>query len=408
MRPNARKLIRTVLAHLVGAVALVWSTPGNAGCTWKFDWYCSGCAKIGGRTTGERGGYASEAACESARSAVRSPVTTMSCDRVGTCDAPPPPPRRTQGETGESRGQAHHPTPDYDAQRRMEAEIKAQEEARQSAEADRKAREQAAFDRAKADLMNQLKGGTLDQGSGLKGVGGGDTLSLKSGTPTFGIKGNPGGNLHLKNAPAVKVLDPETAKIDPSFFIRPKARLKIRDVPNPLAAPRGTWLHYVKSSRAGLILDALEEGQGDLDEAISWLDGQIIAHDANIRLTAALSYLEGLKTSYIAAGDEYRKRVAKFGEPTTLDSKELLAAVSGRSALQWPGPKNPDPRPSRHDWRVQRTTMMLQALEENPGDLEKAVQALQRARDGVTAENAEHYLRGVYAYWDYLGRENSR
>jgi hypothetical protein len=46
--------------------------------------------------------------------------------------------------------------------------------------------------------------------------------------------------------------------------------------------------------------------------------------------------------------------------------------------------------------RVQRTTKMLQSLEETPGDLEKAYTKLRAARDRETAGNAEQYLRGVY------------
>jgi hypothetical protein len=232
---------------------------------------------------------------------------------------------------------------------------------------------------------------------------------LKSGTPTFGIKSNPGGSLKLKNAPAVKVADPETASVDPSFFTRPKARLRIRAVPSPLEAPKGTWLRYVKSSRAELILDALEEGKGDLDKAISWLDRRIIEHGNHIKASSALSYLEGLKTSYVAAGAEYRKQAKAPGAVATVDSKVLLQAVLDQTGpRKWPGPKNPDPQPNKNDWRVQRTTMMLQALEESPGDLAAAQGRLRAARDRETAENAEHYLRGVYAYWDFLGIRSGR
>lgn len=401
MRPFQTRMTGLILAPLtVAAVGLVASA-AQAACSWKFDWYCSGCAKIDGRTTGEQGGYATEAACESARSSVRSPMTTMSCDRVGTCEAPPP--RQRQSQDGGSRPRTYQAGPDHAAQAAAEAE-----EARLAAQRDREAREKKAFENAKADLLGQLKGGTLDQDSGLKG-GGGETLKLKSGTPAFGLKGNPGGELRLKDAPAASIPDPETAAVDPAFFTRPKARLRIRAVPNPLTAPRGTWLRYVKSDRAGLVLDALQAGQGDLDRAIAYLDGQIVQHGTHIKASSALSYLEGLKTSYIASGEEYRKLAKSPFAPTTLDSQALLNAIVGPSGPRsWPGPENPDPQVNKNDWRVQRTTAVLQALEENPGDLEAAFDRLKAARDRETAENAEHYLRGVYAYWDFLGREGTK
>ncbi len=78
------------------------------------------------------------------------------------------------------------PTPDYQLeQRRREAE-------RQRREQDRK----RAFERAKREALGLLKGSAPDSG-GVKSSGGGD-LKLKSGTPTFGLKGNPDQGLTLK------------------------------------------------------------------------------------------------------------------------------------------------------------------------------------------------------------------
>ncbi|MDA0305204.1 MAG: hypothetical protein O3B76_02815 [Proteobacteria bacterium] len=403
------------LGVFVFGLATLNAPPALAGCTWKFDWYCSDCAKIGGRTTGEQGGYPSEAACDSARDQVRAPVSAMSCDRVGTCDEPR---RSTQSSPNRSSGGGKRaaprapPQPDYEAQRRRQAEIRRQEESRLKAARERKAREQRAFEKAKADILGALKGSNLDQGGALKGIGGGSTLQLKSGTPTFGIKANPGGQLRLKGPGAVQLNNPQTASINPAFFTRPKARLRIRYVPNPMQAPKGAWKRYVRSDRAGLILDALEEGRGDLDQSIAYLEGQIIKHGTHVKASTALSYLEGLKTSYIAAGEQYKNRAKKAGQTATLESSALLQAVLAASGpRKWPGPKNPDPgaKPlNKHDWRVQRADKMLAALEATPGDLEKTYRALQGDKDTITADNAEHYLRGVFAYWDYLGRKAAK
>lgn len=195
-------------------------------------------------------------------------------------------------------------------------------------------------------------------------------------------------------------------------FIRPKARLTIHTVPNPMLAPKGTWLRYVKSDRASLILDALEEGKGDLELAIAYLDGQIIQHDRSRAAESALSYLEGLRTSYLSAGEEYRKQTQGDGKTASVDSRAMLeAVVAAAGAPQWPGPENPNPgnKPlNRDDWRVKRADKMLAALEATPNDLEKTYQALQDDKDIFAAANAEHYLRGAFAYWDYLGITNEK
>ena len=195
-------------------------------------------------------------------------------------------------------------------------------------------------------------------------------------------------------------------------FIRPKARLTIHTVPNPMQAPKGTWLRYVKSDRAELILDALEEGMGDLDRAIDYLDGQIVRHDSTRAAESALSYLEGLRTSYISAGDEYHKQTQGDGKVASVESKAMLAAVLAASgSRKWPGPKNPNPgdKPlNKDDWRLKRADKMLTALEDTPNDLEKTYHTLQNDKNIFAAANAEYYLRGAFAYWDYLGISNAK
>lgn len=216
--------VRTVIAPTMLIAALLWLSPASAACTWKFDWYCSDCAKIGGRTTGEQGGYPSEAACESARSQVRSPVSAMSCDRVGWCDEPravrPVPPSGNTVGGGGHRGPIAS-QPDYSHQNKMAEQARQAEAARAKAEAERKAREQAAFAKAKADLLGDLKGSTLDRGRSLKGVGDSNTLDLKSGTPTFGIKANPSGTLQLKKPAEASAKPDKNMVSDPALLTKP-------------------------------------------------------------------------------------------------------------------------------------------------------------------------------------------
>jgi len=293
-------------------------------------------------------------------------------------------------------------TPDYGAeQQRQEAERQRLEKERQDkANLER----QRAFEKGKREALGLLKG--ITTGNGALKSSGSSELKLKSGTPAFGIKGNPDGLLRLKEPTPVKFKNPKRAFVDPSFFTRPKMRLRIRHVPNPKNAPMGTWRQYVRSDRAGLILDALEEGRGDLDQSITYLEGQIIKHGKNVKASTALSFLEGLQTSYIAAGIQYKERATKGGQTVTLESSALLQTVLAASgARKWPGPKNPNPEATplnKHDWQVKRADKMLVALGTTPNDLEKTYRSLQGDKDTITANNAEHYLRGVFAYWDFL------
>jgi len=197
----------------------------------------------------------------------------------------------------------------------------------------------------------------------------------------------------------------------PVVFIRPKSEIHVRSVPSPMQAPMGSWLRYVRSDRAGLILDALKYGNGDLDRSINYLDDQIIQYGTHVKASMALSYLEGMRTSYIAAGEQYRERATYEGQTTTLESRLLLKAVLESGKLKWPGPKNPHPEDkplNQHDWRVKRNIKMLKAVEASPGNLEQTYRMLQSDRGSITADNAEFYLRGVFAYWDYLGESNEK
>jgi len=384
-----------------------------AGCSWEFDWYCSDCAKIGGRTTGTESGYPSEAACDSARNSTSSHVTTMSCERVGMCDEPRKPNPPSSQSTPPNRGYSNQPStsyaPNHEAMRRQNEENRRQEQERIEAEQAKQKRKQQAFEESKRGVLNQLKGTTFD---GRSSPSSSSDLKLKTGTPAFGIKTNPSGTLQLKKPAAVSSKPDRKVVVDPAFFTKPKQRLRIRHVPNPMQAPMGTWLRYVKSDRAGLILDALQDGKGDLDKAIDYLDGQIIRHGSHKAASSALSYLEGLRTSYIAAGAEHRKLSSKQGQQVTVESKALLQAIMAASGVRkWPGPTNPNPgdKPlNLDDWRVKRANKLLTALKAAPGDLEKSYRMLRSDRETIVAADAEYYLRGAFAYWDFLADQGGK
>lgn len=61
------------------AAAAMFPASACAAVTYSFDWYCSGCAKIGVGSNGKEGPYGSGAACESARASLSGSVATRGC-----------------------------------------------------------------------------------------------------------------------------------------------------------------------------------------------------------------------------------------------------------------------------------------------------------------------------------------
>ena len=73
-----------------------------AGVTYSFDWYCSGCSKLGMGSNGREGPYGSGSACEGARSSMAGSLASRGCGggrcfnpqpcvATGQPDLPPPP-----------------------------------------------------------------------------------------------------------------------------------------------------------------------------------------------------------------------------------------------------------------------------------------------------------------------------
>ncbi len=107
---------RLVIVGLIMGVAVIWIAIAAAEVTWSFNWYCSGCAKIGGRTTGQEGPFSSESSCESARSrmernmrSIGGGATTGSCSSSGYSS----PPSSSSGRSEPSYGGRSSPEPSY-------------------------------------------------------------------------------------------------------------------------------------------------------------------------------------------------------------------------------------------------------------------------------------------------------
>lgn len=178
-------LFCAVLALLVAAVLV------EADVTWYFNWYCSGCARIGARTTGTEGPFSSQGACESARSSMQSNmdrrgggVRAESCYRTGFESAPPSQPSTgsvPQGRPSYSSPTYPQPQIDTGEQQRLEEERRRQqEEAERARQAEIERQRQEEFRRGRDEAVRSLRGG--------------DSAPL-------GIRGNPTGALELRGLP---------------------------------------------------------------------------------------------------------------------------------------------------------------------------------------------------------------
>jgi hypothetical protein len=64
---------------IVLACALLLPAGAGAAVTYSFDWYCSGCAKIGMGSNGREGPFSSGSACQSARASLSGSLSTRGC-----------------------------------------------------------------------------------------------------------------------------------------------------------------------------------------------------------------------------------------------------------------------------------------------------------------------------------------
>lgn len=173
---------------------LVLASFAVADVTWYFNWYCSGCARIGARTTGTEGPFSSQGACDSARSSMRSMmdsrgggVRAENCYRTGFESPAPSQPsgeRAPQGQPGYSR--PTYPQPQYEDTRRLEEESRRRE-------AERRRQEEEAERTRQADIQRQEQF-RRDRDDAARRLRGADSAP-------FGIRGTPTEDLQLRGLP---------------------------------------------------------------------------------------------------------------------------------------------------------------------------------------------------------------
>jgi len=115
--------------------------------------------------------------------------------------------------------------------------------------------------------------------------------------------------------------------------------------------------------------------------------------------------------SYISAGAEYRKKTQGDGQAVTVESKALMQAILKGSEFDTEAVliklerAKPD---SSAKWRVRRGYKLLTVLKATSGDLEESYKILRSDKDIIVAADAEYYLRGSYAYWDFLAAKGGK
>ncbi len=206
---------KTCYAVLSGVLGLALASDAPGAVQWHFNWYCSGCARIGARTTGTNGPFSSREACESTRSSMQSTmnargggVNTVACQPSGV-DMPAPQSSTSAPPSGYRGGgytapqqQTQQPGIDYEQQRRAEEERRRQEEEARQAEAERQRREE--FARSRDQALGLLKGGTSGELT-IKGLDSGGELGLK--TPDVGT---------LRDAPSSRSKSQAASKCSPN------------------------------------------------------------------------------------------------------------------------------------------------------------------------------------------------
>lgn len=237
----------------MAAAFLLAGGPAQAACTWSFNWYCSnaGCSRTMGRSTGTVDGFASEAACNSARGNWRSKGvdTTGSCNRSGICDAPAAAPSGApRGGQGGGFTGGGTPMPAYDD----EADRLAREQAEATERAAKQKAEQEA--RLKAEQERKFQQGKQEALGSLKGTGTQDGLELK--TPSAS-----GGSPELKTAieaPRLKQPNPPARESATAANVAALERRVDRIEPPPpwpldkIGIKHGEWLEYALTGAEGI------------------------------------------------------------------------------------------------------------------------------------------------------------
>ncbi len=175
----------------------------SAQCQYTFTWSCPGCARIMARTTGQAGPFPDESSCNSARSAMQSnmrsvgggvtvnsctPNSYVACSAGPSTGTAPQRPPRGPGPSGPGY-QEQGPAIDYEAERRAEEERQRAEREAADARRRREQETQALFERDRAGLLQQLKGGAPAPAVGTP------ALELKGGTTTGALDLKGGANL---------------------------------------------------------------------------------------------------------------------------------------------------------------------------------------------------------------------
>ena len=361
------------------ALGLVCAAESFAAVTWHFNWYCSGCARIGARTTGTGGPFDSRSSCESARAAMQTNmdsrgggVRAESCYSTGVdIDH-----SRSSPATSPQSGSAPRPpqsaypqAPQADPSREQEARRREEEDREKRAAEDRR-RAQEEFARNRDQALQLLRGVDSTE-LGLRGSGG---LELRD-APNTRAKPQAAGARAPSSDPSVvdlghldpskpAVVDPRAARGQKKIQVSEKTLTNDSYVKGFDAIRAANYeeavLHFKKARtelgndllvRNGLALAedlvkmqkrkaqvtaarwAFHEGvtaalQGNYDLGIEHIRKAIALDPSNRRYQDELLYVQGIKTGRaIAADKEQDLRQKALAERAFQVAEKSLAAM---------------------------------------------------------------------------------
>lgn len=331
------------------------ASPAFASCTWYFNWSCSRCADMGGRSTGTQGGYPTYDSCNSARGSVDSTVTAHSCQSDGYCDSPAAAPSTGydggSGTLQQPQQQIYaEPQVDYEAlrrqqeteQRRIDEEIR-QREAEEKAAEEKRRRQ---FFKDKSEALGALKGVTDFEGSG------GDLKIKNSSGDSIGIK--DGSSAVAIGSDKLPVVHPHDIKGKPK-------NIPARDVPKQDVTRLGNTV-------ANIVMDAIQENKHDLDKAYKNLLGELNKNSGDQDLRDAASYLLGMSIGHDLAGHQTPKLSQEQIARDKAAVQRKFTPFPGSTALQ--------------KWELERFGIYTKTLSQNSDnfsatreDLEKRAKA---------------------------------
>lgn len=361
------------IAGIIGILIAVAPLPAAAACTWSFNWYCSDCAKLKGRTTGTQDGYPTEAACDGARRSVARGVTTGSCTSSGICESPSTAvPRPTDPAAPRRPGVVGPDEYELEQQRLLQAgrEQQMRFEAEEAARA-------AAAKAEKAAAQRKLESDRIEALGSLKSFDGDRTSVAPPPADPTGLKPLPSAPAVLKTPDPPRANAPRDAK---AATKSPAPALASKTAPAPEVLRLG-------ERTANLVLDAIERSGHDLDDAERLLDNTLYRQPMDQDVRDALAHVIGM-----GIGEHLAGMKASSSDVPLLEQLAKPAPTLDRLQQAPPADLTLAQFNEFKSWDTQFRRLALDAMQRHGNDYEAAQAELE---DRVRKNSSDMALRSA-------------